>query len=172
MLDTIISTGFEGPERQALEVARRWQHPWGGACPLGRSGQFGPIPDQYFTEDGKGGLVEGSSSRPTQARLSNARSADGTLILCRANEFIPPLCKTIIVFLRRQRGRYKVVDPTQSYSVPQTVRWIVEYEVRILNVSASPKKDDDPFTKRSGVFMSDILSYTTLHERRGVKIWT
>jgi hypothetical protein len=169
----VISTGVEGPERAALDAAI--QHggvEWGGACPLGRSGQYGPIPDKYFTEEPNRGLVEGSSSRPAQARFANARGSDATLILSPSSAILPRSCKDIIITLRRKEGDYRIVDPRRTYEVKQVVKWIALGNLRILNIAAEPKRDDDPFTTRSLGFMRDILTYTTLYEHRGVKIWT
>lgn len=74
--------------------------------------------------------------------------------------------------LRRNEGNYLIVDPTKSYEVKRTVRWAVESDLSILNISSSPKSDEDPFTTKTRVFIRDILTYTTLFRTKGVKIWT
>jgi hypothetical protein len=168
----IISTGFEGGERAALDAAIEKLHPWGGTCPLGRSGHFAPIPNRYFTGDPKGGLVEGSSSRPTQARFANVRAADATLVLSETGACIAPICKDVIISIRRNEGNYLIVDPTHVYETKRVVRWAVESDLRILNISCAPKSDDHPFTTMARVFTMGILTYTSLYESRGVKIWT
>jgi len=168
----LISTGLEGPERASLDAAIELKYPWGGTCPLGRSGHYGPIPERYFTPNEFGALVEGSSSRPMQARSKNALDADGSLVIRRAKAIIPPLCKQAIISIRNRRGKYKIVDPTRSYEVIQVVQWIVENEVKILNITSDPKSDEDPFTKRTTVFMRDILNFTATYYNHGVKIWT
>jgi len=168
----IISTGFEGGECAALDAAIDKLHPWGGTCPKGRSGQFSQIPDHYFTGNGKGALVEGSSSRPTPARFANARDAEATLVLSMTSAKIPMVCKDIIIMLRQDKGRYLIADPRKTYEVKRVVRWIAESNLRILNISSSPKKNDDPFTTRTFVFIKDVLTYTTLYSTTGVKIWT
>lgn len=168
----ILSTGLEGPERAALDAAIQLKTPWGGTAPLGRSGHFSPIPEKYFTPSEFGALVEGTSSRPMQSRSQNALVADGTLVVCRATIPIPPLCKQTMITLRHRRGKYKVCDPTRSYEVKQVVKWVVENEVKTLNISSDPKKPDDPFTKRTTVFMRDILNFTAIYYNHGVKIWT
>jgi len=166
----IISTGIEGGERAALDAARERLAPWGGQCALGRSGQWEPIPDLYFTSDPDNALVEADSSRPMRARRQNARTADGTLILC--SGIVPHVCKDIIILLRRAEGLYIIVDPRHSYETKRVVKWIVENNIRTLNVSSAPKKDEDPFTHRARVFMLDVLTYSTLYETRGVRIWS
>jgi hypothetical protein len=169
---TIVSTGFEGPEREALEVARILEHPWRGYAPAGRSGAFDTIPERYFTGADGSALVETTSSRPAQARYTNAREADATLVLCEQEMFIPPIGKKMMTFLRKLKGQYKVADPLKVYEVKQVVRWICTNNICVLNICADPRKPDDPFTKRSHIFLRDIVSYTDLHENRGVKIWT
>ncbi len=168
----IISTGFEGGERAALDAAIDLLHPWGGTCPLGRSGQFDKMPDLYFTGNGKGALVEGSSSRPTPARFANARDANATLVLSMTSAKIPMICKDVIIMLRHDKGSYLIADPQKSYEVTRVVRWIAESDFGILNISSSPKKNDDPFTAKTFVFIKDVLTYTTLYSTTGVKIWT
>jgi len=168
----IISTGLEGAERAALEAAIELSYPWGGTCPKGRSGHYGPMPQRYFTPSEFGVLVEGSSSRPMQARSKNAFDGDGTLIVRRAQAIVPPLCKQVIIDLRHSRGQYKMVDPTRSYEVIQVVKWVVENEVKVLNIASDPQDNDDPFAKRTTVFMRDILNFTALYNNYGVKIWS
>lgn len=85
---------------------------------------------------------------------------------------IPMVCKDIIIMLRQNKGRYLIVDPRKTYEVKRVVRWIAESDLRILNISSSPKKDDDPFTTKTFVFIKDVLTYTTLYSTTGVKIWT
>jgi hypothetical protein len=166
----IISTGFEGGERAALDAAIERQAPWGGACPLGRSGQYAPIPDLYFTSGGDNALVEADSSRPTRARHFNAQNADGTLLFC--SGLIPQICKDIIIYLRRKEGLYLIVDPRHTYETKRVCKWIAENNIRELNISSPPKNEDDPFTHQVRMFMLDVLTYTTLYETRGVKIWS
>lgn len=168
----IISTGFEGGERAALDAAIEKYHPWGGTCPLGRSGHLSQIPEKYFTGELESGLVEGSSSRPTESRFRNARTADATLVLSEKEACIAPICKDIIIMLRRSEGNYLIADATKPYEIKRVVRWVVESNLRILNISASPKKNDAPFTSKARVFIGDILTYSTLFETRGIKIWT
>jgi len=168
----IISTGLEGPERSALDAAIELKCPWGGTTSLGRSGHFAPIPERYFTPSEFGVLVEGSSSRPMQSRSVNAAVADGTLILRWANLIVPPLCKQTMISLRHARGKYKAADPTRTYEVAQVVKWISESGIETLNISSDPKDPDDPFTKRSIVFMRDIITFTLMYQNHGVKIWT
>lgn len=168
----LISTGLEGPERAALDAAIELKTKWGGTAPNGRSGHFAPIPERYFTPSEFGALVEGSSSRPMQSRSQNAAHADGTLVVCRAQAIIPPLCKQTMISLRHTRGKYKICDPTRSYEVKQVVKWVVENEIKTLNISSAPKDVDDPFTKRTIVFMKDILSFTGIYYNLGAKIWT
>ena len=169
---TIVSTGFEGPEREALDVAYILHHPWRGCAPAGRSGAFERIPDAYFTGERGGALVETTSSRPAQARFTNAREADATLVLCEQEKFIPATGKRIMTFLRKLNGQYKVADPFKTYEVQQVVRWICTHEISTLNICSDPRKPDDPFTKRAHIFLRDIVTYSGIHETHGVKIWT
>jgi len=167
----LISTGLEGPERAALDAAIELSTTWGGTAPNGRSGHFAPIPERYFTPSEFGALVEGSSSRPMQSRSQNAAHADGTLIVCRGQAIIPPLCKQTMISLRHARGKYKTCDPTRSYEVKQVVKWVVENDIKTLNISSDPKRMDDPFTNRTTVFMRDILNFTAIYYNFGAKIW-
>lgn len=167
----IISSGLEGPERAALDAAIETKNEWGGMCPMGRSGQYGPIPDRYFTGDPRGGLVEGPSSRPAKTRAANASRADGSLVFRRAKTIIPDLCKSTIIHLRNQRGLYQIVDPTRSYEIKSVVKWIIQNDIQTLNVSASPRKDSDPFTASTLVFMRDVLSFTFLCREHNIQIW-
>jgi len=172
----IVSTGFEGGERAALDAAIEKIAPWGGACPLGRSGQYSPIPNLYFTSDSNNALVESDSSRPTRARRLNAHNADGTLILC--SGIIPHICKDIIIYIRRNEGQYLVVDPRHIYETKRVVKWIAEENIKVLNISSPPRSEKeekgggDPFTHNARMFMLGVITYTMLYETRGVKIWS
>jgi hypothetical protein len=170
-LKRIISTGLQGVQRAALDVARSRHTLWGGACMRGRMDAYGRIPDSYFTTDGESGLHEAPSTRPSLPAFSNARTADGTLIL--TSGAVPDLCKRVITDLRNSEGQYLIVDPFWNRrSVPEAVQWIVEHDLEIVNVTGAGSTPDDPLVQRSILLLNDIISYTHLHITRGVKIWT
>lgn len=72
-ISKIISGGQTGADRAALDVALKYDFPYGGWCPKGRKAEDGSISYDYA-------LAEASSGDYLQRTEWNARDADGTII--------------------------------------------------------------------------------------------
>jgi len=69
----IVSGGQTGADRAGLDVARKYEFPYGGWCPKGRKAEDGPIGSDYL-------LAETPSGNYLQRTEWNARDCDGTVI--------------------------------------------------------------------------------------------
>ena len=135
----IISGGQTGVDRGGLDAAIALGLQHGGWCPLGRRAEDGRIPDYY--------RLDPTESADYAVRTErNVIDSDGTLILCRGA--LSGGTMLTRDFAARQDKPFHVVDlfefddETVESAVAAVARWIVDHQIRVLNV-AGPRESQN-----------------------------
>ena len=183
-LQRVISSAQTGVERAALDSAiSRLIYSWGGWTPRGRLASDGEIPDSYFdAERADSGLHECDRGRPFMARYRNIRDSDATLIVRKTKGVLPESIKLVIQTCRKLEKPYKIFDPFKVWKVPSATKWVCELELEddrnddrrigTLNIVGPNEEKSPGIYDRSLVYISDILSYVSIYQMRGIKIWS
>jgi hypothetical protein len=130
MIRKIVSGGQTGADRAGLDVARRWDFPYGGWCPKGRRAEDGPISTQYQ-------LVETPSSNYLQRTEWNARDSDATVVFTLAKAVSGGSARTIR-FAREMKKPVIHISFSKSYDPAiELLRFVQKNKVRVLNVAGS-----------------------------------
>lgn len=148
LVQRLVSGGQTGVDRAALDVALRLGLDHGGWCPRGRLAEDGVIPARYRLGE--------TRSRQYRVRTErNVMDSDGTLILYRG-----PL-KGGTLLTRRLAVQYGkpclLVDLGRAASVDDVVAWLVERQIRTLNV-AGPRESTAPgIAAAAEAFLLELL---------------
>ena len=133
-LKRIVSGGQTGVDRAALDAALSLNFPCGGWCPKGRRAEDGVIPARYP-------LRETDSPAYVRRTALNVADSDGTLILTRG---ALRGGTALTAELARKKGRScRVVQLEQGMPVAETVSWLHEHAIAVLNV-AGPRESQRP----------------------------
>ena len=136
MIEKIISGGQTGADQGALDAAINLGIPHGGWIPKGRLTENGPLSEKY-------NLIEMPTASYPERTKKNIRESDGTLILSRGrltggSEYTEKWAlkygKPIIHI------DLSIVTP--FYAAVQINNWIVDYDIKIMNV-AGPRASKD-----------------------------
>ncbi|MFI0471848.1 YpsA SLOG family protein [Halomonas sp. HMF6819] len=128
MLEKIISGGQTGADRAALDAALDAGFPIGGACPVGRMAEDGPLGAVYTLTEIGGGY--------RQRTKRNVQDADGTAIFYSA--YPRGGTEATVLFCIRQAKPYKLIDiDLVTYETAATLLddFVREFDVRVLNVA-------------------------------------
>jgi hypothetical protein len=146
-LQRIISGGQTGVDRAALDAAMGQGIPCGGWVPRGRRAEDGPVPPIYP-------LRETRSVAYVERTRLNVRDSDATLILVLG---APAGGTALTIDLARRLRRPCLVVDLDTTDDPAEVRcWLVEREVRVLNV-AGPRESGCPGIYRQARGFLDAL---------------
>lgn len=173
----IVSGGQDGAELAALDAARgKWLR-WGGFCPKNKLfGSGEPIPSKYikghelFDGEFYDGLVQSDSNSYREWAINNPKNSDGTLILC------PKVQMTMgseihAFYCSKNYKPFISVDPWEKYRSRKTAKWIIENNIRVLNVTGpTPGKFKDIY-KESLSFMNEMLSAVFIIEQYGIDLY-
>ncbi|MCA9126804.1 MAG: putative molybdenum carrier protein [Planctomycetales bacterium] len=130
----IVSGGQTGVDRAALDAAMTLGIEHGGWCPRGRLAEDGTIASKYQ-------LVESTSKDYAVRTKQNVRDSDGTLILYRDRlQGGTLLTHRVAVQLSKPVLRVRI-DRSVCYEL--IVRWLIQHNVRVLNV-AGPRGSSHP----------------------------
>ena len=132
MITKIVSGGQTGADRAGLDVAVRWNFPYGGWCPKGRKAEDGPISLQYQ-------LVETPSASYLQRTEWNARDSDATVIFTIASTLTGGSKRTAEFAAKHCKPFLHLPRHSSSYEPPALIlqRFIQENGVRVLNVAGT-----------------------------------
>jgi predicted Rossmann fold nucleotide-binding protein DprA/Smf involved in DNA uptake len=134
-LETIVSGGQTGVDRAALDVALALGLEAGGFCPRGRRAEDGRIPARYP-------LRETAARAYAERTRRNVHAADATIVL---TQQAPTSGTALTLRTARAAGvpfRHVCLPATED-AVTATRRWLVQEEVRTLNV-AGPRASEEP----------------------------
>ncbi len=155
-LARIVSGGQTGVDRAALDVAIARGIPHGGWCPRGRRAEDGRIPARYA-------LREHASAEYAARTEQNVVDSDATLVLAIG---APQDGTALTVRLATRHARpCLVVDLAASPAATTVATWIVECDVRVLNV-AGPRESTHPgIHELAAAFLVDVLAATPAGDR-------
>ncbi len=143
----IVSGGQSGVDRAALDVALKLGISCGGWCPRGRRAEDGRIADHYPLQETEG---RGYSTRTSL----NVRESDATLILNTGPlEGGTEFTRVLAAKLHRP---CLVAEPDRDADLEETLRWLLENRVAVLNV-AGPRE-----SKRPGIYELSVGYLTQL----------
>ena len=156
-LKKIISGGQTGADQGALDGARSYGFPYGGAIPAGRKTEAGSLPEKYC-------MVELSSHHYPVRTVKNVVDADGTLIVSNGSLSGGSLLTSKVARDRKKQCMHIDFDREEfSSAVKKVIAWVSRNNIEILNV-AGPRASSDPkiydLTRR---LISNLLSYTGTH---------
>jgi hypothetical protein len=133
-VERIVSGGQTGVDRAALDVAIELGIPHGGWCPRGRLAEDGVIPDCYD-------LTELTSPDYAVRTRQNVIDSDATLILYQRKMTAGTALTNRIA---KEQGRpLKRVRLDLEVNLEKVSAWLIEHEVRTLNV-AGPRGSSCP----------------------------
>ena len=128
-LRRIYSGGQTGADRAALDVARKFNFPYGGWCPKGRKAEDGPISKEYM-------LSESPSGNYLQRTEWNVRDSDGTVIFT-MNKELTGGSKRTADFSHRHRKPCLHLHPLSPTPAQALCVFIREHKIQQLNVAGS-----------------------------------
>lgn len=131
----IVSGGQTGVDRAALDVALAAGLSCGGWCPAGRRAEDGVIPKRYP-------LRETPTAEYAERTHLNVRDSDATLILARERRVAGGTALTQ-EFAEALGRPCLVLDPRAPDGADKAARWLIEQQVRVLNV-AGPRESTEP----------------------------
>ncbi|MDZ4852216.1 MAG: putative molybdenum carrier protein [Pirellulaceae bacterium] len=147
-IERLISGGQTGVDRAALDVAIELAIPHGGWCPRGRRAEDGVIPDRYQLQEW---LSENYADRTRQ----NVLDSNGTLILY-GNRLEGGSLLTANFAEQNGIANFRV-RLSGRVSFVACIEWLVEANIRILNV-AGPRASKDPnIYDKSKRFLRQLL---------------
>lgn len=147
IVDRIISGGQTGVDRGALTAAVELGIPHGGWCPRGRRAEDGIIPIQFQLSETE------SPEYHVRTRL-NVEEADGTLILHRG--LLAGGTELTRIFALRRGKPLLIVNLDQPHSFPAIRQWLIERQIRVLNV-AGPRESSHPGIEQAARVFLDTL---------------
>jgi hypothetical protein len=132
MIQKIVSGGQTGADRAGLDVAIRWNFPYGGWCPKGRRAEVGPIGGQYL-------LTETPSSSYLQRTEWNVRDSDATVIFTISNQLSGGSKRTAEFAEKHRKPWIHLARQEASYEDPALIlqRFVEENSVRELNIAGT-----------------------------------
>jgi len=147
-LKQIVSGGQTGVDRAALDAALAVGLRVGGWCPQGRRAEDGVIDPRYP-------LTETPLAAYAQRTSWNVRDSDGTLVLL--FDAPSPGTRLTIEKATAQGKAVHLVDLTAPPQHPDVVRWIIDNEIRVLNV-AGPRESEAPgIYEAAHAFLEDVF---------------
>lgn len=137
----IISGGQTGPDRAAIDVAKKLKLPYGGWVPKGGWAEDCPKPPGILPEY-PDMLEAGTTNLEHRTRL-NIHASDATLVLITEGSADLSLGTNLTVDFAHKFGRpFRVVRVDKSDAVTLIIDWLKELsEVRVLNVAGPREKD-------------------------------
>ena len=147
-IQKIISGGQTGVDRAALDVALELGIPCGGWCPRGRLAVDGRIPSRYP-------LKETPSADYKERTRMNVLDADGTLIL-NAGKLGGGTAYTIEE-ARENDKPFFIVQLDQSPEPGPVIDWIVQHDIRILNVAGPRENSQGSIHATASDFLAGML---------------
>jgi hypothetical protein len=148
-LEAIVSGGQTGADRAALEFALAVGIPIRGWIPKGRQAEDGEISMRYS------GLVECDSADMAVRTALNVRDSDGTVALSHG-----PLAggtAFAAAEAKRRARSFLHLDLAQLEirSAAERLRsWLIEHEIRVLNVAGPRHSDDELIFARTLVVLT------------------
>lgn len=148
-IQKIVSGGQTGVDRAALDVALALDLEAGGFCPKGRRAEDGRIPARYP-------LRETASPEYAERTRRNVRLADATLALTQQ----PPAGGTALTLrVAREEGTpcRQVQLPASEEAVAAVRRWLIEEDVRTLNVAGPRASEEEGVYDAGRAFLEWLL---------------
>jgi len=152
MIEKIISGGQTGADQAALDVARKYNIPYGGWIPRGRRTEAGPLPSRYH-------LSVMPTSDYRDRTLQNILDSRGTVILYRnrltgGSRLTRDLAKTgekpFMAVNLATRDLFETAMALQSF--------VDAYRIDVLNV-AGPRASHDPDIYMDVKMVLEVLVY-------------
>jgi hypothetical protein len=132
MIKKIVSGGQTGADRAGLDVAIRWNFPYGGWCPKGRRAEDGQIGGQYL-------LTETPSANYLQRTEWNVRDSDATVIFTISSQLSGGSKRTAEFAEKHRKPWIHLARQEASYEDPALIlqRFVEENSVRELNIAGT-----------------------------------
>jgi hypothetical protein len=155
MLKKIISGGQTGADQAGWRAALAFQVSTGGWIPKGFLTEDGPRPE--FAEQ------FGAAEMPTESAAArterNVQDSDGTVWF----GVTTTSGAHATVGACRKFGKFCMpIDPRAAFEPAQIATWIVENEIRILNVAGNRESDEPGIGDRVERFLRQVLEQLRL----------
>ena len=149
----VISGGQTGADRAALKAAKSKGIPTGGCMPRGFLAHDGEHPEFASLY----GMHQSGSPEYPPRTEENVRVADATIRF--ATNFNTRGEKLTEKMIHRHRKHGLSVDLEKNYLRPKDVaRWLVENNVRVLNVAGNSEKRSPGIEARVEAFLLEVFS--------------
>ncbi len=158
LIEHIVSGGQTGVDRAALDVALLLGISCGGWCPRGRKAEDGTISRCYP-------LQETGSGRYRERTAANVVASDGTLVLFQGR-LTGGTALTVRIAERAPRP-YFLVDLSKPASPNETLTWIRNHGIRVLNVAGSRESQEPGIYLDARRWLLDLAAQDTHAVPRG-----
>lgn len=163
MLEKIVSGGQTGTDRAALDVALKFEIPYGGWCPKGRLDELGTIPSKYSQlKEIEGEFLTDKDNYDMRTK-ENIKDSDGTLILI-PSEPLPKNIKdgTLITIehVKQEQKPFLIVNLSLPLNLQISLchDWLKENNIHILNI-AGPRETSSPgIYEKSISFLEQMIN--------------
>jgi hypothetical protein len=151
MLDGIISGGQSGAEEAARRAAVAYAVPTGGWTSEGSMPVGGPRPQIAERESAAEMPPE---SRPTPTEL-NVKGSDATLWF---GDTTTSEAHATVKACHRLKRPCMLIYPAASFEPSHVATWIVENQIRTLNVTGSREQQEPGIGNRVEQFLGEVLA--------------
>jgi hypothetical protein len=148
-LEKVVSGGQTGVDRGALDAAIAFGIPHGGWCPKGRIAEDGIIPQRYKLKEMESGDYPARTEQ-------NVVDSDATLILY--HEQLNGGTELTYRLTRKHDKPCKLIDLTGHVGVADVKKWLVQNNVRVLNVAGPRESSAAGIAEQTKGFLHDVLS--------------
>jgi hypothetical protein len=150
MLDKIITGGQTGADQAAWRVARAFGVPSGGWMPRGFLTEGGPRPE-FASIYGAG---EMATEDPSARTKQNVQDSDGTVWF---GETTTTGAQTTVGACLSLGRSCMPVYPEASFEPAHVARWVVEHQIKTLNVAGNRESDEPGIGEIVEWFLGQVL---------------
>lgn len=134
MIRKVISGGQSGADQGGVKAAKLCGIEPGGTVPKGCLTEFGPMPELLELYN----MVEHESDKYPPRTYENAKNSDGTIRF--AVNWTTAGEKLTLKAINQYKKPYIDVDPRRPKPVADVVRWVLDHNIKVLNVAGNREK--------------------------------
>lgn len=162
IIEKVISGGQNGADIAGVVTAKMFDIPTGGCLPNGWVTLSGSRPN-YESEFG---MTQHTSSKYPPRTYLNAKESDGTLRFASNFSSAGEICT--LKAIESYKKPHLDIDKNSPISTQQAADWLVDSNIRVLNIAGNSLKNDKNIGIFTLLFLSKvfvILGYEPMEEK-------